>query len=75
MGVVEIRRRPQGCAAAGQRVDYHSDYHLPQDDALFRGDTILGDSSASVRNLTQYMESLRSIPSAPVRVAWYIRHR
>ena len=64
-----------GCAAAGHRADYHSDYHLPQDDALFRGDTILGDSSASVRNLTQYMESLQSIPSAPVRVAWYIRHR
>ena len=71
--------------------DDHIAYHLPQDNALFSGDTILGDSSTSVRNLTQYMESLQTIaqlnpailcpghgqttPNAPARIAWYIRHR
>lgn len=69
----------------------HIAYHLPQDRALFSGDTILGDSSTSVQNLNQYLESLQTlaqlnpqtlcpghghtVPNAPARIEWYQRHR
>ena len=36
----------------------HISYYLPADRAVFSGDTILGNSSSSVRNLKQYMASL-----------------
>ena len=41
--------------------DDHISYHLPADGAVFSGDTILGNSSSSVRNLKQYMESLETL--------------
>ena len=71
--------------------DDHIAYHLPADEAVFSGDTILGNSSSSVRNLKQYMESLETlarlnpgilcpghgqvIRDGAARVAWYARHR
>ena len=71
--------------------DDHISYHLPADGALFSGDTILGNSSSSVRNLKQYMESLEILASlkpdilcpghgqiisdGAARIAWYARHR
>ena len=41
--------------------DDHIAYHLLADGAVFSGDTILGNSSSSVRNLKQYMESLETL--------------
>ncbi len=71
--------------------DDHISYHLPDDGAVFSGDTILGNSSSSVRNLKQYMESLETlarlnpgilcpghgqvIRNGAARIAWYARHR
>ena len=76
--------------------DDHVSYHLPPVDrntggAVFSGDTILGSSSSSVRNLKQYMESLETlahlnpdilcpghgqiIQDGAARIAWYARHR
>ncbi len=71
--------------------DDHVAYHLAADRALFSGDTILGSSSSTVRNLKEYMASLellaRQRPSiicpghGPVihdgtnRIRWYIQHR
>ena len=71
--------------------DDHISYHLPADGAVFSGDTILGSSSSSVRNLKQYMESLETlarlnpnilcpghgqiIQDGAARIAWYARHR
>ena len=71
--------------------DDHIAYHLPADRAVFSGDTILGNSSSSVRNLKQYMESLDTlaqlnpeilcpghgqiIQNGAARIAWYARHR
>ena len=71
--------------------DDHISYHLPADGAVFSGDTILGNSSSSVRNLKQYMESLETlarlnpeilcpghgqiIQDGAARIAWYARHR
>jgi len=59
--------------------------------AVFSGDTILGNSSSSVRNLAQYMKSLellarlkpatlypghgQVIQNGSARVKWYIEHR
>ena len=34
----------------------HVSYYIPCDKVIFSGDTILGNSSSSVRNLKQYME-------------------
>lgn len=39
----------------------HVCYHLPADKVLFTGDTILGASSSSVRDLATYMKSLSAI--------------
>ena len=71
--------------------DDHVAYQLSADRVIFSGDTILGNSSSSVRNLKQYMASLellaRQRPSlicpghgqvihnATARVRWYIEHR
>ena len=71
--------------------DDHISYHLPADGAVFSGDTILGNSSSSVRNLRQYMQSLETlarlgpdilcpghghiIRDGAARIAWYARHR
>ena len=71
--------------------DDHICYYLPADKALFSGDNILGNSSTSVRNLTQYMASLelmarqnpailcpghgQVIYDGAARIRWYIKHR
>ena len=71
--------------------DDHISYHLPADGAVFSGDTILGNSSSSVRNLKQYMESLETLANlnpdilcpghgqvirdGAARIGWYARHR
>ena len=73
--VVKLRSReiiPTGDGAALRALftpgheDNHVAYYLAADRALFSGDTILGNSSTSVRNLKQYMASLellaRSFP-------------
>ncbi len=69
----------------------HIAYYLAADKVVFSGDTILGNSSSSVRNLKQYMASLETlarlkpdilcpghgqiIKNGRARVEWYIRHR
>ena len=71
--------------------DDHIAYYLSAERAVFSGDTILGNSSSSVRNLKQYMNSLevlarlkprilcpghgQIINNGSARVEWYIRHR
>ena len=71
--------------------DDHVAYYLAADKVVFSGDTILGNSSSSVRNLKQYMASLETlaglkaeilcpghgqvIDNGTARVQWYIRHR
>jgi ribonuclease/clavin/mitogillin len=71
--------------------DDHVAYYLTADHALFSGDTILGNSSTSVRNLKQYMASLelmarqrpaiicpghgQVIYNGLARIQWYIHHR
>jgi glyoxylase-like metal-dependent hydrolase (beta-lactamase superfamily II) len=71
--------------------DDHVAYYSPADRVLFSGDTILGNSSTSVRNLKQYMASLelmaRQRPSiicpghgqvihdGLARIQWYLQHR
>ena len=69
----------------------HIAYYMAQGKVVFSGDTILGNSSSSVRNLKQYMASLETlaglkpeilcpghgqvINNGMARVQWYIRHR
>jgi len=48
----------------GHEVD-HVCYHLKEDRALFTGDTILGASSSSVRDLAEYMNSLQRLLGYP----------
>lgn len=71
--------------------DDHVAYYLPVERAVFSGDTILGNSSSSVRNLKQYMNSLevlarlkphilcpghgQIISNGSERIQWYISHR
>lgn len=71
--------------------DDHVAYQLSAGRVIFSGDTILGNSSSSVRNLKQYMASLellarqrpslicpghgQVIQNATARVRWYIEHR
>ena len=71
--------------------DDHVAFYLPKGRVLFSGDTILGNSSSSVRNLRQYMASLelmarqrpalicpghgQVIHNATARIRWYIQHR
>ncbi|NQW23767.1 MAG: MBL fold metallo-hydrolase [SAR202 cluster bacterium] len=69
----------------------HISYHMAADKVLFSGDTILGNSSSSVRNLKEYMVSLKTLAglkpeilcpghgqilnNGTARVEAYIRHR
>ena len=39
--------------------DDHVSYYMATNRAVFSGDTVLGNSSSSVRNLSQYMKSLQ----------------
>ena len=71
--------------------DDHVAYYMAEGRVVFSGDTILGNSSSSVRNLRQYMGSLELLASqrpalicpghgqvvhnAAGRVRWYIQHR
>ena len=71
--------------------DDHVCYYLRADNVLFSGDNILGNSSSSVRNLKQYMESLelmakqrpaiicpghgQTIHNGEARIRWYLQHR
>ena len=71
--------------------DDHVAYFLSAGRVIFSGDTILGSSSTSVRNLRQYMASLellagqrpsiicpghgQIIHDATSRIRWYIQHR
>jgi endoribonuclease LACTB2 len=98
--VVKLRSReiiPTGGGAAlralftpGHEND-HICYYLPADRVLFSGDNILGNSSSSVRNLKQYMASLKLMAQqkpaiicpghgqvihyGTARIQWYINHR
>ncbi|MCH7737895.1 MAG: MBL fold metallo-hydrolase [Chloroflexi bacterium] len=74
----------------GHEVD-HVAYYMAAEKVVFSGDTILGNSSSSVRNLKQYMNSLKIlaglkpdilcpghgqiIKDGTARVYGYIRHR
>ena len=69
----------------------HIAYYIRSQRTLFSGDTILGNSSSSVRNLKQYMSSLellarqkpamicpghgQIIYNGAARIQWYIKHR
>ena len=69
----------------------HVSYYMAAGKVVFSGDTILGNSSSSVRNLKQYMASLETlaglkpdiicpghgqiIKNGTARVEGYIRHR
>ena len=71
--------------------DDHVCYYLRADNVLFSGDNILGNSSSSVRNLKQYMESLelmarqrpaiicpghgQTIHNGEARIRWQLNHR
>jgi glyoxylase-like metal-dependent hydrolase (beta-lactamase superfamily II) len=71
--------------------DDHISYYLAAGRGVFSGDTILGNSSSSVRNLRQYMKSLellarlkpamlfpghgQIIQNGTARIQWYIDHR
>jgi ribonuclease/clavin/mitogillin len=69
----------------------HVSYYMAANRAVFSGDTILGNSSSSIRNLGQYMKSLdvlaglrpamlcpghgQIIHNGAARIQWYIQHR
>ena len=69
----------------------HVSYYMAANRAVFSGDTILGNSSSSVRNLSHYMKSLQVLArlrpamlcpghgqivhNGEARVQWYIQHR
>lgn len=71
--------------------DDHVCYYMPQEQVMFTGDTILGGSSSTVRNLSDYMKSLEILAEhqpeivcpghGPIvtngqsRVQYYITHR
>ena len=71
--------------------DDHISYYLAAGRGVFSGDTILGNSSSSVRHLRQYMKSLellarlkpamlfpghgQIIQNGTARIQWYIDHR
>ncbi len=98
--VVKLRSRelvPTGGGASLRALftpgheDDHVSYYMAADKVLFSGDTILGNSSSSVRNLKQYMASLETlarqkpslicpghgqvIRNGTARIQWYIGHR
>ena len=71
--------------------DDHVSYFMPADRVVFSGDTVLGNSSSSVRDLGQYMKSLQllaglrpnllcpghgqTIQNGSARIQGYIEHR
>ena len=71
--------------------DDHVAYYLEADGVLFSGDTILGNSTGTVRNLKQYMDSLelmakqrpaiicpghgQVVQNGAERIQYYIQHR
>ena len=71
--------------------DNHISYFMRDQRTLFTGDTILGNSSSSIRNLKQYMASLellarqrpnlicpghgQLVHDGAKRIQWYIDHR
>lgn len=71
--------------------DDHIAYYIRSQRTLFSGDTILGNSSSSIRNLKQYMSSLellarqrpamicpghgQIVQNGTARIQWYIKHR
>ena len=98
--VEKLRSRELGSVGGGVKLrayftpgheDDHVCYYMPGGKVLFSGDTILGNSSSSVRNLKQYMASLdilaglkpdmicpghgQVINNGIARVTGYIRHR
>ena len=98
--VVKLRSRETVSAGGGISLralftpgheDDHVAYYLAAGRVVFSGDTILGNSSSSVRNLKQYMASLELLArqrpalicpghgevvhNATNRVKWYIEHR
>ena len=98
--VVKVRSRETVPAGGGISLrvlftpgheDDHVAYCQTSGRVVFSGDTILGNSSSSVRNLRQYMASLellarqrpeiicpghgQIIHNATARVRWYIEHR
>ena len=98
--VVKLRSREQITAGGGAVLralftpgheDDHVCYYLATGRVLFSGDNILGNSSSSVRNLKQYLGSLKLmakqrpdiicpghgqvIHNGKARIQWYIHHR
>ena len=98
--VVKLRSRESISAGGGAKLrayftpgheEDHVSYYLAADKVVFSGDTILGNSSSSVRNLKLYMSSLETLAGLKpailcpghgqimnnglARVEWYIRHR
>jgi len=98
--VEKLRSRESVTAGGGVRLrayftpgheDDHVCYYMAAEKVVFSGDTILGNSSSSVRNLKQYMASLDTlaglkpdmicpghgqiINNGTARVNGYIRHR
>ena len=71
--------------------DDHVCYYLSRERVMFTGDTILGSSSSTVKNLSEYMRSLHLlarftpkvicpghgpvVPNGSRRIDFYIRHR
>ncbi|PKB72403.1 MAG: hypothetical protein BZY87_00180 [SAR202 cluster bacterium Io17-Chloro-G6] len=98
--VVKLRSRESVTAGGGVKLrayftpgheEDHVSYYMAEGKVVFSGDTILGNSSSSVRNLKQYMASLETLAglkpdilcpghgqvvnNGTARVHWYIRHR
>ena len=98
--VEKLRSRESVTAGGGVKLrayftpgheDDHVCYYMAAEKVVFSGDTILGNSSSSVRNLKQYMASLDTlaglkpdmicpghgqiINNGTARVNGYIRHR
>lgn len=98
--VVKLRSRESVPTGGGAKLrayftpgheDDHVSYYMAEGRVVFSGDTILGNSSSSVRNLKQYMVSLETlaglkpeilcpghgqiIKNGTARVEWYIKHR
>ena len=98
--VVKLRSRESVPTGGGAKLrayftpgheDDHVSYYMAEGRVVFSGDTILGNSSSSVRNLKQYMASLEKlaglkpeilcpghgqiIKNGTARVEWYIKHR
>ncbi|MDA0262908.1 MAG: MBL fold metallo-hydrolase [Chloroflexi bacterium] len=98
--VVKLRSRESVPTGGGAKLrahftpgheEDHVSYYMAEGKVIFSGDTILGNSSSSVRNLKQYMTSLETLAGlkpeilcpghgqvlnkGTARVEWYIRHR